>query len=59
VSRFNLKGRINYLPVPFSFYDESRSGSVASGFLGDFQGYLQTDGYSGYDFLEGEKGTGN
>jgi transposase len=37
-------------------YDESRSGSVASGFLGDFQGYVQTDGYSGYDFLDNRKG---
>jgi transposase len=37
-------------------YDESRSGSVASDFMGDFQGYVQTDGYSGYDFLDNRKG---
>jgi transposase len=37
-------------------YDESRNGSVASGFLGDYRGYVQTDGYSGYDFLDNCKG---
>jgi transposase len=37
-------------------YDESRSGSVASEFLGDFQGYVQTDGFSGYDFLDIREG---
>jgi transposase len=37
-------------------YDESRSGSVASRFLGDFQGYVQTDGFSGYDFLDIREG---
>jgi transposase len=37
-------------------YDESRNGSVASEFLGDFQGYVQTDGFSGYDFLDIREG---
>lgn len=37
-------------------YDESRSGSVASDFLGDYRGYVQTDGYSGYDFLDNRAG---
>jgi transposase len=37
-------------------YDESRSGSVASEFLGDFQGYVQTDGFSAYDFLDKREG---
>lgn len=37
-------------------YDESRSGSVASDFLGDYRGYVQTDGYSGYDFLDNREG---
>ena len=33
-------------------YHPSRSGDVAKAFLGDFKGYVQTDGYSGYDFLD-------
>ena len=37
-------------------YHPSRSGSVAADFLCDFQGYVQTDGYSGYDFLDQKKG---
>ena len=38
-------------------YDRSRAGSVAEGILGDsWQGYLQTDGYSGYTALGMRKG---
>ena len=37
-------------------YDESRSGRVASDILGDYQGYVQTDGYSAYDFLDIREG---
>ena len=33
-------------------YHPSRGGDVARAFLGDFQGVVQTDGYSGYDFLD-------
>lgn len=33
-------------------YAPSRGGSVAHEFLGDYQGYVQTDGYSGYNFLD-------
>ncbi|HKJ63929.1 MAG TPA: IS66 family transposase [Desulfopila sp.] len=33
-------------------YNPSRSGDVVREFLGDFQGYVQTDGYKGYDFLD-------
>ena len=36
-------------------YAETRSGDVASNFLGTYQGYVQTDGYSGYDFLDSRK----
>jgi transposase len=39
-------------------YDESRNGSVASGFLGDYRGYVQTDGYSGYNFLDNREAEG-
>jgi transposase len=37
-------------------YHQNRAGSVAAAFLCDFQGYVQTDGYSGYDFLDRRKG---
>lgn len=37
-------------------YHPTHAGSVAAAFLGDFQGYVQTDGYSGYDFLDHRKG---
>ena len=33
-------------------YHPSRGGDVARAFLGDFTGWVQTDGYSGYDFLD-------
>jgi transposase len=37
-------------------YAESRSGSVASDLVGAYRGYVQTDGYSGYDFLDHRDG---
>jgi transposase len=39
-------------PVLIYQYHPTRSGDVARAFLRDFQGYVQTDGYSGYDFLD-------
>jgi transposase len=40
-------------PILIYKYHPSRAGSVAMNFLGkDFQGYIQTDGYSGYNFLD-------
>src|SRR5699024_11841393 len=33
-------------------YHPSRKGQVAKEMLGDFSGYLQTDGYSGYHCLD-------
>jgi len=33
-------------------YHPSRSGIVAAEYLGGYKGYVQTDGYSGYDFLD-------
>jgi transposase len=33
-------------------YDPSRSSDVAKQMLGDFTGYLQTDGYQGYEFVD-------
>lgn len=43
-------------PIILYRYKESRSGNVAAKFLGDYQGYVQTDGYGGYDFLDNRKG---
>jgi transposase len=43
-------------PVLLYQYHPTRSGDVAKAFLRDFQGYVQTDGYSGYAFLDHEKG---
>jgi transposase len=37
-------------------YHPTRSGSVASDFLKDYKGYVQTDGYGGYDFLDHKPG---
>jgi transposase len=36
-------------------YHPTRSGDVARAFLRGFQGYVQTDGFAGYDFLDHEK----
>jgi len=37
-------------------YDPSRSQEVAKKLLEGFQGYVQTDGYQAYNFLEKEEG---
>lgn len=39
-------------PVLLYQYHPTRSGDVARAFLGDFTGYVQTDGFNGYDFLD-------
>jgi len=36
-------------PIVTFHYDPSRGGKVAEHILGDFKGYLQTDGYAGYN----------
>jgi transposase len=43
-------------PVVLFRYHPTRAGSVAAEILGDFQGYLQTDGYSGYEALGEREG---
>ena len=43
-------------PVLIYEYHPTRSGDVANAFLRDFQGYVQTDGYSGYNFLDSKEG---
>ena len=37
-------------------YHPTRAGDVAKTFLGDYQGIVQTDGFSGYDFLDHQAG---
>jgi transposase len=39
-------------PILIFQYNETRSSDVASAFLRGFKGYVQTDGYAGYDFLD-------
>ena len=43
-------------PAVVYHYDPSREGEVAERLLEGFQGYLQTDGYSGYDALGSREG---
>lgn len=37
-------------------YDPGRSGKVAEKIIGDYHGSVQTDGYTGYNFLETQEG---
>ena len=39
-------------PILIYQYHPTRAGDVANAFLRDFAGTVQTDGYSGYDFLD-------
>ena len=43
-------------PVVVYEYHQSRSGEVAKRFLEGFRGYVQTDGHSGYDYLDRAEG---
>lgn len=42
-------------PIHRFAYHRNRAGSFADELVNGFTGYLQTDGYSGYDHLEGRK----
>ena len=42
-------------PIVLFEYHPTRSGDVASTFLNDYKGIVQTDGYAGYDFLDTKK----
>jgi transposase len=42
-------------PILIYQYHPTRAGDVANAFLRDFEGTVQTDGYSGYDFLDTKK----
>ncbi len=43
-------------PVYVYIYAETRRGDVAANLLETYQGYVQSDGYSGYDFLDRREG---
>ncbi len=43
-------------PAVIFQYEPTRSSQVAREALKDYQGAVQTDGYSGYNFLEGQEG---
>jgi len=43
-------------PVLLYQYHRSRSKEVANEFLADYRGYLQTDGYAGYDEAGNQEG---
>jgi len=46
----------NDKPIVLFSYNKSRSSNVAASILGDFKGYLQTDGYSGYSAIGKQAG---
>jgi transposase len=50
-----FKGTPRGKPVILYQYHPSRSGDVPAEFLKDYKGIVQTDGYSGYKFLENNK----
>lgn len=43
-------------PVYMFRYHPTRAGAVAKSFLDGYKGFVQTDGYAGYDFLDAIKG---
>ena len=57
-STYLLRGGSPGKSVVVYIYNKSRSGRVTSDFLGDYRGYVQTDGYSGYGFLDNRKDEG-
>lgn len=51
-----FRGGDPHTPTTVYQYHPSRSGDVARTFLRDYQGAVQTDGYSGYNFLDEARG---
>ena len=49
-------GGMGGMPGLYYHYAPSRSGKIAEEFLSGYQGYVQTDGYAGYNFLDSKKG---
>lgn len=50
-----FKGGAPDKPIILFQYHPTRSGDVASSFLKNYSGIVQTDGYAGYNFLETKK----
>jgi len=51
-----FRGGLPAMPGLYYHYAPSRSGKVAEDFLNRYEGYVQTDGYSGYNFLDSKPG---
>ena len=51
-----FKGGIENRPTLLYQYHRTRSGEAALNFLGDYQGYVQSDAFSGYECLSEKKG---
>jgi len=51
-----FKGGIENRPTLLYQYHRTRSGKAALNFLGDYQGYVQSDAFSGYECLAEKKG---
>lgn len=51
-----IRGGPPKTPVILFYYHPTRSGDFARKLLKDYQGYVQTDGYAAYDFLDKTKG---
>ena len=51
-----FRGCSKSMPGVYYHYSPSRSGMIPKDFLGDFKGYIQTDGYQGYNFLDTQEG---
>ena len=51
-----FRGGVPHKPAVVYRYDPSRSGQVAESFIGDYQGYVQSDAFSGYNRLERKPG---
>ena len=51
-----FRGGAPFMPGLYYNYAPSRSGKIAEKFLNDYQGYVQTDGYAGYKFLDTKAG---
>jgi transposase len=51
-----LRGGETNRPLLYYEYDPTRGGAVIERMLDGFQGFLQTDGYSGYEALGGRSG---
>jgi hypothetical protein len=51
-----FRGGLPAMPGLYYHYAPSRSGKIAKEFLNDYRGYIQTDGYAGYNFLDTKPG---